>query len=80
MIKNLPKGLELHNYNPMEKFSEDGIIFGNQKDDNFSKSQQESEKIMRTLMIKKSKNKEKIKIINARWWENNKEFLKLKKE
>lgn len=28
----------------------------------------------------RAKNKERIKIINAKWWANNKEFLKLKKE
>ena len=27
----------------------------------------------------RTNNKEKIKAINAKWWENNKDFLKLKK-
>jgi len=27
----------------------------------------------------RSKNKDKIKAINHKWWENNKEFIKLKK-
>lgn len=28
----------------------------------------------------RAKNKEKIKAINKKWWANNKEFLKLKKQ
>jgi hypothetical protein len=28
----------------------------------------------------RAKNKEKIKAINQKWWANNKEFLKLKRE
>lgn len=42
-----------------------------------TKTKEEHAKYMREY---RANNKDRIKVINQRWWKNNKDFIKLKKE